>query len=157
MLFLFPKTGLRCSEMCSLERKNIQQMGGQWGVMLSGKGEKYRFVPLSPSAYRILYTWLTKAPKSTFIFPSPQNPNYSITAGTVQATIRLLRQILPGYAGELTTHVLRHTFATNLIATGVDINTVRDLLGHEELETTQTYLHPSASMKMDAVSRLDET
>lgn len=52
-------------------------------------------------------------------------------------------------------HTLRHTFATNLVDVGVDLNTVSELLGHEDLDSTQPYLHTSTAKKREAISRLD--
>jgi site-specific recombinase XerD len=55
----------------------------------------------------------------------------------------------------LSPHILRHTYATLLVARGVDIKTIQQLLGHESIETTSRYLHPSISDLSRAASRLE--
>jgi integrase/recombinase XerD len=121
-------------------------------ILVRGKGGKERLVPLTPAARTALRAWLTVRdsaeaaaraagrPPSRFLFPS------SGAAGhlTRQGFFALLRG-LALKAGldpsKVTPHVLRHAFATHLLAGGADLRVIQTLLGHADVATTEIYTH----------------
>jgi site-specific recombinase XerD len=161
LLGILPRTGLRISEACNLRWEDVQHRGSIPVLVVTGKRGKQRLVPLSAGAVRILdqhRAWMArwKTHRSdvgeTFLFPGYGED--AITPDAVRKAVRDLRAAHPGLDG-LTPHVLRHTFATNLIRAGRDIDQVRVLLGHTNVKTTIRYLHPATDILADAVAAID--
>jgi len=153
ILSLLRHTGLRVGELCALRLGDIDSSERKGAVTVrSGKGQKYRVVPLNADVRRALGRYLAVRPRvaDDHLFLSQKGG----TLGS-QAVETLVR----GYgrqAGleDVTPHVLRHGFATELLRAGVDLVTVSTLLGHERLETTAIYTQPSALDLERAVERL---
>lgn len=105
-----------------------------------GKGQKDRYTLLSPTLLHALRTyWQAARPASPWLFPG-RRPETPLDATAVQ------RQCGPaarraGLAKRVTTHTMRHCFATHLLETGTDLRTIQQLLGHRSLQTTAVYLH----------------
>jgi integrase/recombinase XerD len=158
ILKLLPHTGLRISEACNMLQADVQRHRDRTVFTVLGKGNKKRVVPLSDAAHAILQEYLranlAETQNSRFLFPSPHRASASVQPQTVRVHLRSVRGHLPGEAREVTPHVLRHTFATNLLESGVDIKVLQTLLGHTSITTTQKYLHPSVDMLGDAVDKL---
>jgi site-specific recombinase XerD len=155
ILLLLPLTGLRISEACELPRKALVKRGRTTGLLVVGKGNKERWVPLSKRAKRVLAKYMRgERPTSSWLFPSYQNVTRHVSPQTVRAHLRSIRDDLPGYAAEVTPHILRHTAATRLLAAGVDLRTVQAILGHASIQTTAKYLHPSSDMLSEAMNKL---
>lgn len=129
-------SGLRVSEVCSLDAKAIDLDAGTLRVW--GKGDKERIAPLSGPAIDTLRRYLAarsgKAPSDTLFENQRGNP---ITPRDVR---RILDQRSPAPTHP---HALRHTFATHLLDGGADLRMVQELLGHADLSTTQIYTHVS--------------
>lgn len=129
--------GLRISEALGLCHRDLAQ-GDRLTVL--GKGNKQRNVPLLPIAKEALDNYLAACP----IAPSPKNPVFVgvrgevLNAGVAQRQLRRLRRDL-GLADTVTPHALRHSFATHLLASGADLRSLQELLGHSSLSTTQLY------------------
>jgi site-specific recombinase XerD len=152
LLHLLPKTGLRISEACGLERNSIQTIQGQRVLVFRGKRDKERVVPLTASAEKTLEAYLSTLESARWLFVG--NMGSPITPHAVRKHTRKMAEKHGDLAG-LSPHILRHTYATLLVARGVDIKTIQQLLGHESIETTSRYLHPSISDLSRAASRLE--
>ena len=134
-------TGLRVSELISLSR-NIDLSRDD--ISIRGKGEKVRVVFLSPNSKEAIKIYLDKREDiNDALFVSKQ----STSKETTRLTSRSIERIVAKYAKEcgiskkVTPHIIRHSFATDLLANGADIRSVQELLGHSNLATTQIYTH----------------
>jgi site-specific recombinase XerD len=140
-------TGLRVSELTSLDRDKVDLTRREFGIV--GKGGKARVVFLSTRAAEWIDKYL-KARKDRFkplfirhkgrVDPSTSNENMRLTPRSVQRMVKkYVKKIkLPVDA---TPHVLRHSFATDLLVAGADIRSVQEMLGHKNIQTTQVYTH----------------
>jgi site-specific recombinase XerD len=153
ILLLLPKTGLRISEMTNLKCEDIKEIGGIPVLDFRGKGDKSRVVPLSRSAQITLNEYFEKHGRHEFVFPSYLGS--AISPHGVRKYTRALAEKHPILKG-LSPHVLRHTFATMALSRGVDLRRLQELLGHNSIQTTQRYLHPSVSDLADAVNALED-
>jgi integrase/recombinase XerD len=142
-LELLYATGMRISEMLSLPRAAV---GAKAEVMIiKGKGGKERMVPLSASAKEAAAALLAvtgdgKGPKSPFLFPG-RDPKQPLTR---QAFFLLLKQVALEAGldpGRVSPHVLRHSFASHMLARGADLRSLQMLLGHADISTVQIYTH----------------
>lgn len=140
-------TGLRVSELISLDRKQVNLDRGEF--MVRGKGDKERIVFLSDSAKNAIsdYLKLRKDPFTPlFIHIGGTQDNYEdgeymrLTARSVQRIIKKYAK-LAGISKDVTPHVIRHSFATDLLINGADIRSVQSMLGHSSITTTQIYTH----------------
>jgi len=140
-------TGLRVSELCSLNRDEVDINRGEFAVR--GKGSKLRLVFLSEPAKAALASYLDKrsdAHEALFI-RIPRNERFEkyedlrLTPRSVQRIIKKYA-VAAGVVGKkVTPHSLRHSFATDLLRSGADIRSVQALLGHSSVTTTQIYTH----------------
>ena len=151
MLELFYSSGLRLSELCGIGLADLDLVSQQ--VKVRGKGRKERIVPLGDHAQRALRHYLVQReallakvgtsgarPARGAVFLSGRGGR--ISARAVQHAITtLLHAVDEG--GTLSTHALRHTFATHLVDAGADLRAVQELLGHASISTTQVYTHTS--------------
>lgn len=153
ILLLLPKTGLRISEITGLKSEDIKEIGGIPVMDFRGKGDKPRVVPLSRSALVTLNEYFDKHGRHEFVFPTYLGP--PISPHGVRKYTRALAARYPILAG-LSPHVLRHTFATMALSRGVDLRRLQELLGHNSIQTTQRYLHPSISDLAKAVNALED-
>ena len=144
MLF---STGLRVSELCRLNRDQINLDRGEFGVI--GKGGRARVVFLSDRASIWLEKYLSKRAdqaKALFIrYAGNQEPVANMEK--LRLTPRSVQRIIDKYVRKArlpvkaTPHVLRHSFATDLLMNGADLRSVQELLGHKNVSTTQIYTH----------------
>jgi site-specific recombinase XerD len=147
MLITLFSTGLRVSELCSLNRNEINIDRGE--VAVKGKGGKVRLVFLSERAKNTIKDYLDKRSDvdDALFIQIPKNArfekyeNLRLTPRSVQRLIKKY-SIVAGIVGKrITPHILRHSFATDLLQNGADIRSVQALLGHSNLTTTQIYTH----------------
>jgi len=158
-------TGLRVSELCSLSR-DLDLRADEFSVR--GKGEKVRVVFLSESARQAVKRYLDKrADIDDALFVQTAGPiglkkwkeeksakdkkagkkHFGPSAGSSRLTARTVERIVKHYATKagiskkVTPHVIRHSFATDLLQNGADIRSVQMLLGHANINTTQIYTH----------------
>ena len=150
LLQLLYATGMRVTELMSLP---ISAARGDPNLLLvRGKGDKERLVPLSPPARSELAAWLvlrdradaTKKAKgeqgSRFLFPSHGKLGH-LTRHWFFGLIKTLA-VQAGLAPDrITPHTLRHAFATHLLANGADLRSIQTLLGHADIATTEIYTH----------------
>lgn len=150
MLETLFSTGLRVSELVNLKREQINVEKGEFAVL--GKGGKIRLVFLSRKAKFYLKKYLnarTDNDPSVFIrfgrrknplLQPPETKERRLTPRTVQRLIRYYAR-KAGITKPVTPHVLRHSFATDLLVNGADLRSVQSLLGHASVTTTQIYTH----------------
>lgn len=141
ILELFFSTGLRLSELCSLNR-DLDLSKDEFSIR--GKGEKVRVVFLSDSAKDAIRTYLKNRRDMDEPMFIQQSNNRK---GTGRLTPRSIERIVAHYAiiagisKKVTPHVIRHSFATDLLENGADIRSVQMMLGHANIATTQIYTH----------------
>ncbi|MBI2601146.1 tyrosine-type recombinase/integrase [Candidatus Daviesbacteria bacterium] len=140
-------TGLRVSELASLDCNQINLNRGEFGVV--GKGGKERVVFLSDAASFWLAKYLENR-KDTFkpLFIRYQGKVITDNSGeAMRLSARSIERIVEKYVKRLglpikaTPHTLRHSFATDLLINGADIRSVQEMLGHSNISTTQIYTH----------------
>lgn len=140
-------TGLRVSELASLDRDTINLNRREFGIV--GKGGKERVVFISDSAAEWLEKYINVR-KDTFkpLFIRFQGKVDSVNNGeAMRLTTRSIERVVEKYVKALglpikaTPHTLRHVFATDLLINGADIRSVQEMLGHSNISTTQIYTH----------------
>lgn len=131
-------TGLRVSELLGLPRAALA--GDAALLLVRGKGGRERLVPLSDAAKQAAAALAAESPTSRWLFPG-RDPRQPLTR---QAFFVLLKQVALA-AGldptRVSPHVLRHSFASHLLARGADLRSLQMLLGHADIATTQIYTH----------------
>jgi len=148
ILELFFSTGLRVSELCSLD-KDLDIDKDEFSIR--GKGEKVRIVFISDEARIAVRKYLgkrTDMDEALFIRVAGKAGNKSLDKkSTLRLTPRSIERIVKYYAikagisKKVTPHVIRHSFATDLLSNGADLRSVQALLGHANITTTQIYTH----------------
>ena len=141
-LELFFSTGLRVSELAHLNRDSLDLTRDEFTVR--GKGEKVRLVFLSDDARTALKAYLHKrGDVEEALFVSMVKKGDAPTRLTTRSIERIVKQyaVKAGITGKVTPHVIRHSFATDLLQNGADIRSVQMLLGHANVATTQIYTH----------------
>ncbi len=143
ILELLFSTGLRVSELCSL-KSDIDLTRDEFSVR--GKGDKVRVVFLSPSAKEAVAAYLKKRgdmSDALFVGYGKAKKGKDLAAITPRSVERLVKQyaIKAGITRKVTPHVIRHSFATDLLENGADLRSVQALLGHANIATTQVYTH----------------
>lgn len=129
-------SGLRLAELVGLDWRDVDLSGGQMRVL--GKGRKERLVPLTDPAIRALEGW-SAGSRSGAVFPGRTGRIGRRTIERdVKAALANLGTGVPDWP-----HALRHSFATHLLDGGADLVSVKELLGHSDLATTQVYTHVS--------------
>ncbi|HAB67016.1 MAG TPA: site-specific tyrosine recombinase XerD [Firmicutes bacterium] len=143
MLELLYATGLRISELCNLKLNDIDI--NNCFVRVYGKGSKERIVPISDIALKHLIIYLEKYRN---IILKEKNSDYifisnSLTNISRQGFFKILKKecLRSGITKNVSPHVLRHSFATHLLKHGADLRIIQELLGHEDISTTQIYSH----------------
>lgn len=143
ILETFFSTGLRVSELCSMDRFTNFDRGE---LTIRGKGEKLRTVFLSERAKKVIKEYLDKrtdADQALFVSISKgKSPRVlgRIIPRTIQRLVDYYGQAA-GIPNKITPHQLRHQFATDLLMNGADLRSVQELLGHANITTTQIYTH----------------
>ena len=145
ILELFFSTGLRVSELCSLNRDTDLKTGE---ISVRGKGGKIRVVFVSGSAALAVKKYLegrVDIDEAMFVDHSPRAHARMVKEESVRLTPRSVERIVEKYAvvagiaKKCTPHVIRHSFATDLLYNGADLRTVQMMLGHASIATTQIY------------------
>lgn len=135
--------GLRISEACALETRDIDAAGGVIHVR-HGKGDKPRIVMLSPHLLKLLRIyWREQRPAAPYLF-SGRN-GLPLTPEVAREAMRLAAASLGLDRRKVTPHVLRHSFATHLLDAGTDLRLIQVLLGHASIETTTRYVRVSTA------------
>lgn len=148
LLELLYATGMRVSELVALPRNVLKR--NEPFLLITGKGNKERLVPISDAARRALETYIdlhkksieekNKPDNSPFLFPASSKTGHLAR----QVFARQLKDIAISAGldvSKISPHVLRHAFASHLLANGADLRAVQELLGHSDISTTQIYTH----------------
>lgn len=138
-------TGIRVSEVCSLDTTSIDQQGMVLRVI--GKGNKERVVPFTRACLSALQAWLSHGRPSLAIPEAGRalfvgDKGRRIDPRVIRAMIH--RMCAQAGVRDLAPHALRHTAATHILAGGADLRAVQEMLGHSSLQTTQRYTHVDA-------------
>lgn len=154
ILELFYSTGMRLSELQGLNRQDIDAVTQQ--VKVRGKGRKERIVPMGDHAMRALRNYERKREEITLGFVGKiDRTAVFISRLGKRMTVRGVQKVVSGFLDEiaedagLSTHSLRHSFATHLLDAGADLRAVQELLGHASVSTTQIYTHTSVQRLKD--------
>ena len=146
LIALLYGAGLRIGEALGLDRGALPSAGrGDAAIVITGKGDKQRVVPLLAVVRAAIADYLAACPYEVGddgpLFVGARGGR--LNASVVQARLRMLRGFL-GLPANATPHALRHSFATHLLAEGGDLRTIQELLGHASLSTTQRYTEVDA-------------
>jgi integrase/recombinase XerC len=138
-------SGARVSELCGLDLEDIDYQRNT--ILVLGKGNKERTIPLGNPAMKALNNWINSARPEIVTGTSGEAVFLGIRGKRIdQRTVRTVvyeaLQALEG-AHRLGPHALRHSAATHLLEGGADLRTVQEILGHASLATTQIYTHVS--------------
>jgi integrase/recombinase XerD len=157
MLLLAVQTGLRVSELAGLRRQDVQ-LGTGAHVRCDGKGRKERCTPLTRPTVAVLRVWLRERDGDPTgpLFPSRRG--HALTRGAIWRLVAkhaaAARDRCPSIAAKhVTPHVLRHSAAMTLLQSGVDASVIALWLGHEQLESTNIYVHADMTLKERALAR----
>jgi integrase/recombinase XerD len=136
-------TGLRVSELLALPLSAAAAHGGV--LIVRGKGNKERMVPLTKRAVAAVKRWLPARTKalsspSSWLFPSP-NPKKNLSRQWFFQFLKMLAVEAGLDPRRVSPHVVRHAFASHLLAHGADLRVVQEILGHADVATTQIYTH----------------
>ncbi len=143
MLELLYATGLRITELCNLKLSDVDV--NNCFIRVYGKGKKERIVPVTDLALKHLLTYIyeyrnliLKDKDSEYLFISN-----SLTNISRQGFFKILKKECKrgGIEKNVSPHILRHSFATHLLKHGADLRIIQELLGHEDITTTQIYAH----------------
>jgi integrase/recombinase XerD len=151
LLMTVYSTGLRRSEVARLRVSDIDS--ARMTITVDGKGKKDRVVMLSPVLLDTLRQYWRQAKPKHWLFPG-ETPDQPISGNDVFAVFHnAVRRA--GITKHVSPHSLRHSFATHLLESGVDLRTIQLLLGHRSLKTTARYLHVSQYQVRATASPLD--
>lgn len=146
MLELLYATGMRITELLNLTLSNYNEESAMVKVM--GKGSKERIIPISDITIKYLNLYIDdyrkyflKDKQSEYIFL-----NYTGNKMSRQGFFKILNELCSksGVNKDISPHVLRHSFATHLLNNGADLRIIQELLGHENISTTEIYSHISS-------------
>jgi integrase/recombinase XerD len=144
--------GLRVSEVVALKVSDID--GERMTLRVEqGKGQRDRYVMLSPQLLELLRDWQRAAQPWAWLFPG-QNPVNPMTARQLGRAVHAAAREA-GIAKRVSPHTLRHSFATHLLEQNVDIRVIQVLLGHAKLETTALYTRVAVNTIRDVTSPLE--
>jgi integrase/recombinase XerC len=143
-------SGLRISEALGLKRCDVPRPGEGDVIIVTGKGNKTRMVPVLQNVLALIHDYVALCPHAI----APDGPVFVGARGgplsprIIQLTMERLRGGL-GLPDSATPHALRHSFATHLLSRGGDLRAIQELLGHSSLSTTQVYTGVDADRLLD--------
>jgi integrase/recombinase XerD len=149
MIELLYASGLRVSELCELPMSGI--LGNK--LLIHGKGAKERLVPMHDAAIHALNKWLDARgdTNSKYVFPSNGKTGHITRDGFFKILKRCA--MLSGIEqNRVSPHVLRHSFASHLLAGGANLRAIQTMLGHEDISTTQIYTHVMPEKLKETIS-----
>ena len=142
VLILLYGSGLRISEALSLNIGQIKK--AQTSLVIKGKGNKERLVPILPAEIQAIEAYLSALPydlkEGDPLFVGARGER--LCARIIQRQMQKIRAYM-GLSDSVTPHALRHSFATQLLNVGCDLRSIQELLGHESLSTTERYTNVS--------------
>jgi integrase/recombinase XerD len=147
-------SGIRVAELCSLKANAVNFQDGILKVL--GKGSRERMVPCGAAALKALAKYLEKrdelkpGQRENALFLGKRGS--AINRRTVYEIVRATG-VQAGVGEGVHPHLLRHSFATHLLANGADLRAIQEMLGHASIGTTQIYTHADTSRLKDAFKR----
>lgn len=138
LLELIYATGMRVSELVGLRRSAVMRDASFLTII--GKGNKERIVPMNDRARDAVKAYLETLPPGPFLFPAHGEAGH-LSRQVFARDLKSLAARAGIGAGRVAPHVLRHAFASHLLAGGADLRVVQTLLGHADISTTQIYTH----------------
>jgi len=152
MVLLSLNTGMRRGELFNLQWRDIDLKGRTATIEgTTAKSGETRHIPLNDEALATLIAWRNQTKEKILVFPSPKTGE---TFNNISTAWKKL--ISDSGVTNFRFHDLRHHFASQLVMAGVDINTVRELLGHQDIATTLRYAHLAPEHKAAAVAMLNK-
>jgi site-specific recombinase XerD len=155
MILVSLSTGIRKGTLFSLEWRDVNFTEKLLTLRAEvEKSDKTRFMPLNDTAYDVLSKWHEQSRKTSpnaLVFPSPKTGERMDNCNTAWEAL-LKRAGIDNFRW----HDMRHDFASQLVMAGVDLNTVRELMGHADLKMTVRYAHLAPESKLQAVKVLDK-
>lgn len=154
MVELLFSCGLRVSELINLKLENINLSGSY--IVVKGKGNRQRLVPLGKIAKRYLSEYLLVRKKTMEKFSKDDGYLFISKLGKKISRISVWKMVkkysvLSGLSKNISVHTFRHSFATELLRGGADLRSVQELLGHKSILATQIYTHITEESKFKAV------
>ena len=144
-------SGLRASELVALPRGAVR--AGRGHMVVLGKGNKERLVPVSRRAEAAVLAWSAHVPPaSKYLFPAGKGGAGHLTRLRLWQLVKALAAAAGIPPTRISPHVLRHAFATHLLEGGADLRAVQMLLGHADIATTQIYTHVAAAALVELVN-----
>jgi len=143
-------SGMRKGEILSLKWSQVDLVGRTIQVVEGKTQQSRRYIPMNETLHTLMAE-LHRRRKALLVFPSPRNPGHRMLDHKVGFAKAVRLAGIP----HIRFHDLRHSFATRLVRTGVDLLTVQKLLGHTKITMTARYAHSLFDDKMAAVMRLD--
>jgi integrase/recombinase XerD len=141
-------SGLRATELVALPKSSI--VADKPYIILTGKGSKERLVPVSDRARHAVMQWLAYVPANArFLFPSRSGHISRIRLFQIIRELACSAGLDPA---KVSPHVLRHAFATHLLAGGANLRALQAMLGHADIATTQIYTHVDSSALVKLVN-----
>ena len=143
---LFYSTGMRRTELVNLQLSDVDISQGQLKVL--GKRNKERFIPLLSTVIRTYQAYLIERSNLKEVQDSK---SLLLTRKGFKIYEKLVYRVIVNYFDTISSkvkkspHILRHSFATHLLNNGADLNSVKELLGHSSLASTQVYTHSSVA------------
>lgn len=154
MVALMYSAGLRIGEVCNLRYDDIQRKNMRIHIT-HGKNRSDRYALLSKYALDILTSyWFECGRPMGFLFPKQNGQDKPIDTFYLSRHIHSHEEAL-GWPKRITCHSFRHAFGTHLYENGVDLMTIKTLLGHKSIESTAIYVHLAVSSKHSAISPFD--
>jgi len=137
-------TGIRASELHNLNIEDVDQVGRT--VRVQGKGNKERIVPIGGKAIDVMQEYLRSWKQEGRMLSGTSGPLICNKFGKRLSTRGIRRAVSSeaekaGLSDDVSPHTLRHTFATHMLQNGADLRTLQEMLGHENLQTTEVYTH----------------
>jgi len=151
-LIFLAATGVRVSELIKIKVDDISIVNGRVVVRVVGKGGKFRTVPAFKFLNPYLKEHLLRFRPTYWLFPSTHAPGHHITFRAVQKYCERLSKIL---GRRIHPHAFRYTYASIQYARGVDIVTLRRILGHSKLQTTELYISQSPDGLVEKIEKND--
>lgn len=146
-IFLMLYAGLRISEVATLKWKDVD-LKRRYLVVRQGKGGKDRTIPLHATLHAELLATKRQPPNDAVAGRPDGRPM------SAKSLAHIFERWLPARGVFISAHVLRHTFATELLRSGADLRAIQELMGHESLETTQRYLKNDADRLRGSIDGL---
>ncbi len=148
--------GIRVSELAGLNVRDVDAAAGTLKVL--GKGGKERLVPIGRNALEVIDAYRQLLRSSSGIETGPDGALFLNLQGrrlTTRSVARILKKLATacGILTPVSPHTLRHTFATHMLDAGADLRSVQEMLGHQNLSTTQKYTHVSIDRLMETYDR----